>query len=276
MQQVRRVSAAGSTPPDVSAVGNRASRPRPPKEAGKTRPTRLAPRNLRRLELAAHERLIRLESKGIEMVRIARTDLSLREASKAVDYDLNMMGNTLQAMLQSNVGIDSLPEERLVANAMLHSFLLATRNLCKFLYSYKPYPNDIIAEDFFDNADDWKKLRPASVPEFEEGSLAGMISARLLHLTYERAEGTKPTWGGFRIAWELRKSLEVFVARVKPERLSEELVEDAATMLRVLQRYVDEHGSVDDVQSAPLSMLWAEEDFWLNRRPVDSDTDEGT
>ncbi len=109
------------------------------------------------------------------MVRIARTDASLREAARAVDYDLNMMGNTLQTMLQSDVGLDSPPEEHLVANAMLHSFLLATRNLCKFLYSYKPYPNDIIAEDFFDKPDDWKTLRPASLPEFEEGSQAGMI-----------------------------------------------------------------------------------------------------
>lgn len=244
--------------------------------AGGTGLTNLAPQNLQRLELVVHDQLIRLEREGIAMVRIARTDLSLREASKAVDYDLNMMGNTLQAMLRSNVGIGSPPEQHLIANAMLHSFLLATRNLCKFLYSYKPYPNDIIAEDFFDNADDWKKLRPASLPEFEEGSLAAMISGRLLHLTYERAEGTKPTWGGFRIAWELRKSLKVFVARVKPERLSEKLVEDVAKMLRVLKQYVDEYGSVDDVQSAPLSMLWAEKDFWLNPRRVDCDTDEGT
>jgi len=73
------------------------------------------------------------------MVRIARTDLRLREASKAVDYDLNMMGNTLQAMLQSNVEIYSPPEEQVVANAMLHSFLMARRNLCTFLYSHKPY-----------------------------------------------------------------------------------------------------------------------------------------
>lgn len=200
------------------------------------------------------------------MVRIMRTDTTLRKASLAVNYEINMMGNSLQAMLRSNVTIESLPEEHLVANALLHAFLLAVRNLCKFLYSHGHQANDIIAEDFFDNHVAWHNVRPRLPLEFEEGKLAKLISRRLLHLTYERAEGTKPTWGAFRIAWELRKAIRVFIERVPSDRLATELVEDATAFLRMTQRYVNEFGSADNVSNAPLSMLWEEEDFWLNPR----------
>lgn len=123
--------------------------------------------------------------------RICRTDELLQKASEAVDYDLKMM----HAMLQRQVGTDSPTEDQAVANAMLHSCLLAARNLCKFLYSHKPQDDDIVAEDFFDNPDNWKNLRPPSQAEFEKGSLAGIISRRLLHLTYERAKRVKQAKG---------------------------------------------------------------------------------
>lgn len=210
------------------------------------------------------------------MTRPDRTDATLQEASRAVDYDLSMMGCTLEQMLQRNTTIESPRIEQLVANALHHSFLLATRNLCTFLFSYRPRSNDIIAEDFFDAPDDWKKLRPASLPEFEKGSLAKMISQRLLHLTYTRAGNTKPVWGNLRIAWELLKSLKVFVANVSPDRLSEALVEDTATLLVVLQHYVDECESVDAAESAELFMLYAKKDFWRNPRRIDSESDEET
>ena len=155
-------------------------------------------------------------------------------------------------------------------NALLHAFLLAVRNLCKFLYSHACHANDIIAEDFFDDHDAWHNVRPKLPPEFEEGKLAELISKRLLHLTYERAEGTKPTWGAFRIAWELREAIKAFVERAPPDRLATEFIEDAAAFLRITQRYVDECGSADDVSNVPLSMLWGEEGFWLNPRQVDS------
>ncbi len=197
------------------------------------------------------------------MARIRRTDELLHKASEAVDYDVKMM----QAMLQRQVGTDT-PQDQPVANAMLHSCLLAARNLCEFLYSPKqPRPDDIVAEDFFDNPDDWKKLRPPSQAEFEEGSLAGIISRRLLHLTYERAKqakGTKLGWGGVVIAWKLGKPLEVFVAEVQPERLSEELVEDVATMRHFLRRYLVDCGLLDAVESAP---LWAEKDSETDDEP---------
>ena len=187
-----------------------------------------------------------------------------------------MIGLTLNAELQSNTSIYDSPMEHLVANALHHSFLLATRNLCGFFFSRRPRTDDIVAEDFFDTPDGWKKRRPACLPEFENGSLADMIGKRLLHLTYTRAGNTKPVWGNLRIAWELLKSLKVFVANVSPDRLSEALVEDTATLLVVLRHYVDECESVDAAESAELFMLYAKKDFWRNPRRIDSESDEET
>ncbi|MDO8632002.1 MAG: hypothetical protein Q7R41_16065, partial [Phycisphaerales bacterium] len=153
---------------------------------------------------------------------------------------------------------------------------IATRNLCQFLYSHDPRANDIIAEDFFENSSEWQRIRPTSLPDFADGSFVRDISRRLLHLTYDRADGTKMTWTAFRIAWELSKSFEVFVGKVKPFRLCEGIQVDIAVLRRRLQQYVDQFGSVDDVTSVPLSNLWHEDDFWNNpRRVVPGDPNAG-
>jgi hypothetical protein len=176
-------------------------------------------------------------------------------------------------MLESNVDVRSAPREQAVSNALLHAFLMATRNLCHFLYSHNPRSTDIIAEDFFDDPEGWQRARPDPLPEFADGTFVTRISRRLAHLTWERASGTKPSWGGFRIAWELGKSLEVFVSSADPVRISRELMEDVTVLMRTLRRYIDEFGSVDNVENAPPSMLFDEETFWEQVHSVEPDSD---
>jgi len=154
------------------------------------------------------------------------------------------------------------------SNALLHGFLLAARNLCQFLYSHRPRSDDIIADDFFDDPNDWQRLRTSSLPEFANGSFVRDISRRLAHLTYDRAEGTKLTWTLFRIAWELSASFEVFVASVKPSRLCGGIKEDIRLLRCRLQFYVDEFGSIDDVASVSLTNLWHEDGFWTDPRRI--------
>lgn len=201
-------------------------------------------------------------------VRIARSDGDLRRASLAVNYESNMMGTTVFTMIERDVDLDSAPKEHTIANSLLHAFLIATRNLCHFLYSHKPRPTDIIAEEFFDHPSDWRRVRPKLPEEFEDGSFVDRISKRLAHLTWERASGTKPTWGAFRIAWELGKALEAFVGHANPVRLSDEIVEDVAALRRVTDGLIEQHGSTEDIQTVPPSMLFQEEDFWNNPQVV--------
>ena len=120
---------------------------------------------------------------------------------------------------------------------------------------------DLIAEDFFDTETAWSQVRPEPLTEIADGSFAKQISRRLAHLTWDRASRTKPSWGAFRIAWELGSSLKVFVAAVHPFRLGHEIVEDVTALMLVLRGYVEQFGSVDDVESVPLSKLLDEEGF---------------
>ena len=114
------------------------------------------------------------------------SDADLVRASVSIDYEANKMGNMLLLLLQSNVTFASAQREQVISNALLDSFLLATRNLCHFLYSHNPRPSDIVAENYFDNPQDWSNQRPV-VSEFQDGSLVILISKRVAHLTWDRA-----------------------------------------------------------------------------------------
>lgn len=197
-------------------------------------------------------------------IRNRRDDAELGRASIAVDYEANMMGTTLHLLIEGDVNIDSEPAEQCIANSLLHAFLIATRNLTHFLYSHEPRSTDVIAEDFFEDPSDWHRKRPILPEEFTNGSFVDRISKRLMHLTWERASGTKPTWGAFRIAWELGKALEAFVTTVNPNRVAKELIEDVSLLRASTDGLQQVHGSIEEVERIPSSMLFHEDDFWVD------------
>jgi hypothetical protein len=170
------------------------------------------------------------------------------------------MGNMLDLLLESKVTIASAARDQAILNALFDSFLQATRNLYHFLYSQKPWPSDIIAEDFFDDERDWCRSRPA-VAEFNDGSLVNLISKRLFHLTWSRTSGTKPSWGPYRIAWELCKALEVFIATAPSFRVDPSLSQDVAALMLSMRQIIEQYGGIDLVESAPLSQIWNEDEL---------------
>ena len=89
----------------------------------------------------------------MEKRKESHSEDDLISASICVGYELGRMGNTLGLLLESNVTTTSTPREQVVFNALLDSFLQATRNLYHFLCSYKPRASDIIAENFFDDTE---------------------------------------------------------------------------------------------------------------------------
>ena len=206
--------------------------------------------------------------------RIKHSDEELQRASLAVNYEVGMLVASLDFLLGSQTTFGSSAREQMASNAMLHSFLLATRNLCPFLYSHDPWQNDIIAEDFFEKAEEWHEARPQPPPEFLDGTLVDLISKRLAHLTWHRASGTRPTWGAFRIAWELTKGLEVFASKVSSLRLDPSFAQDVKVCSLALQAFIDQHGSVE-LADAPTSLLWNEADLWpQDDGDEDDDSDE--
>ena len=189
-----------------------------------------------------------------------RSARELMRASVSVGYEVGRMGNMLDLLLESKVTIASAARDQAILNALLDSFLQATRNLYHFLYSQKPWPSDIIAEDFFDDERDWCRSRPA-VAEFHNGSLVNLISKRLVHLTWDRTSGTKPSWGSFRIAWELCKALEVFIATVPSSRVDPSLSQDVAALILSMRQIIEQYGGIDLVESAPISHIWNEDEL---------------
>ena len=189
-----------------------------------------------------------------------RSDKELIRASVSIDYEVSRMGSMLHLLLESTVTIASAARDRAISNAFLDSFLQATRNLCHFLYSHNPRPSDIIAEDFFDDERDWCRARLA-VAEFHDGSIVNLISKRLVHLTWDRTSGTKPSWGAFRIAWELCKAMEVFIAKVPSSRVDPSLSQDVAALILSMRQIIEQYGGINLVESAPLSHIWNEDEL---------------
>lgn len=184
--------------------------------------------------------------------RQKRTDRELLRASLAVQYEVATMGSHLKMLLESNTWFDNPPEERAVSNALSSNLLLAARSLLAFLYSHNVRPDDIIAEDFFDDAAIWHDARPDLPDGAREGRLSNDISKRLAHLTWARASGTKPMWGLFSIVWIVMVALEAFLATVPGTRVQVQLREDVVGLALWLRQIRNQYGG-DEAEMAPLS-----------------------
>ncbi|MCC6653325.1 MAG: hypothetical protein IT348_19395 [Candidatus Eisenbacteria bacterium] len=192
-----------------------------------------------------------MTTKGQKKPRAKRTDDELYRASLEVQFEVAMLGNTLQQLLDSTTGFTSSRNERLKSNLLLHSFLLASRNLLAFLYSHDPRLTDLIAEDFFDSPSDWRRVRPSVAVEVTDGTISGNISKRLAHLTWDRTE-KKSTWGAFAVAWVITGAMREFVRSVLPARMAPQLLADAELAHSALSKIMDEH-SVTEASIGPLS-----------------------
>jgi len=133
--------------------------------------------------------------------------------------------------------------------------LLAARNLLSFLYSHNPRESDIIAEDFFDDPADWQKHSAVPSPEMVDGVLIGIISKRLAHLTWDRADRTKPLWGGFQIVWNLGLALQSFVQLADDSKVHQQLRKDVGVMMAQLKQVLDLHPEFGGVMAPTLDSI---------------------
>ncbi len=184
--------------------------------------------------------------------RQVRTQHELQQASAVVNDEVGMLGTTLHVLLASNVTWLSSSYDQALSNALLNSFLITSRTLFHFLYSHNPRPGDVIAEDFFDDDDVWRTVRPAGPPEFHDGSYVQRVSQHLAHLTWNRVSQGRERWTAFRIAWELCQALDSFVTHVQRDKMNDELPRDVRILTTVLQSTVEAHGGISVVSSAPL------------------------
>jgi hypothetical protein len=154
--------------------------------------------------------------------RIERSDEDLREASKALAYEVEVFITT--ADLLQDLSLVARVKGRKwqwLQNPLLESFLIHTRILMDFLYpDDSPDEDDIIANDFFD---DWQAWNPMPSDESKEVMKARKwrINKQLAHLTYTRLGVSQKDkeWVVEYVTEEIFRTLEVFVRKAPDERL---------------------------------------------------------
>lgn len=209
------------------------------------------------------------------MSRQNRTIEELQRASLAVQYELATLGGTHEMLQELGVHWKSPPRDQAISNALLHTFLMAARNLLTFLYSHNPRSSDLIAEDFFDSATEWTQHRVVPEPEMGNGELIGLISKRLAHLTWDRAGIERPLWGAFRITWNIGLAMQSFLQIVQPVKVHPYLREDLNIMMSRLRSVAELWGGIPSAMAPTQKLMTFDELEYFRRVAEPPITDAG-
>lgn len=202
----------------------------------------------------AKARLGRRESRSVE---------ELQRGSVAIQYELGTLAVTHELLHEQRADWNSSPRAQGLSNALLHAFLLAARSLLGFLYSDQPRASDIIAEDYFDDPDQWRRDRLVPEPEMENGELVGLISKRLVHLTWDRIEANKPLWGAFHISWNIGKAMNSFLELVDDSKVHPVLLKDVSLFNSQLDAELVRLGDFREMMSPTKAMMEFDEfEYW--------------
>jgi hypothetical protein len=145
--------------------------------------------------------------------RKQRTVEELKEASNHLHYEAWMLTSLASGLASGIAG------QGPVANALLESFVIHVRALMDFLYAEAPQSDDVVAEDYFANPDEWRRERPLLQDLLAQAKRRA--GKEIAHLTYARLDVTPETkpWPFIQIAEEITAVLNVFLANVPNENL---------------------------------------------------------
>lgn len=152
------------------------------------------------------------------MIRQQRTLETLRDTSEHLFYEYWMFNSLAQAMASGIFGQGALN------NAVLESFTLHARILLNFLYAWEPKPDDVIAEDYFDEPSQWLTVRPEKT-ETLNVMIPTRVGKEVAHLTYARLDITAEAkqWPFIQIANEINTVFNAFLNNVAKNRLVSDL-----------------------------------------------------
>ncbi len=108
-----------------------------------------------------------------------------------------------------------------INNALLEAFAIHVRVLIHFFYSDNPQKDDVVAEHFFEDSDDWKKQIP---PKTEILNAAKKRADKeVAHLTYSRLKVTpeKKPWNFTEISNDLQVVVAKFIELVPRDILGD-------------------------------------------------------
>ncbi len=109
--------------------------------------------------------------------------------------------------------------EKVLANAMVESYVIHLRNLISFLYSEKVESKDIIAADFFEDIKVWYQKRPAISQGLKKARERS--HKEVVHLTTDRIAEQVPEkeWPVSKLIGEVKRLMRLFANLASPERL---------------------------------------------------------
>ncbi len=153
-----------------------------------------------------------------------RNPAELKEASKNLFNNMRYLSERLEFFLRfSNKRNNN--ELSGMLNSFHDSFLIHSRKMIDFFYnsSQSVYDDDLIAEDFFENPEIWRKLRPVE-PEVLKQTKES-IGKLLAHLTYRLKENPsgKVTWMTSDIYLGVFNVLQKFLDTVDRNLLDEQI-----------------------------------------------------
>ncbi len=147
------------------------------------------------------------------MPRKVRTVDELLEASNHLHYEVWMLSSLANGIASG------IPGQGPIANALLESFVIHVRAIMDFLYADNPQADDVIAEDFFGDPEQWKKTRPALSQSLSQAKRRA--GKEVAHLTYARLDVTPETkpWSFVQIANEISTVMNVFLQNVPKDKM---------------------------------------------------------
>lgn len=154
------------------------------------------------------------------MSRNRRTDEELKQIAGVLRYEKGMMFYTASCLASSKQTDHSL------RNALLESFVIHARNLIAFIWSGSSNSDDVLAEDFFPNPQNWHSTRPEMSTLLSETKRR--VNKLAAHLTYTRLSisGAQKVWRFIDIAKELQTVFELFVQSA-PQNIVQVLTENS-------------------------------------------------
>lgn len=110
-------------------------------------------------------------------------------------------------------------QEKVFGNALIESFVVHLRNLIGFLYPDKVASLDVIAEDYFTDAEIWEQIRPQISRSLQEAR--DRAHREIAHLTTARISGTPPkkAWPIQALVAELKVLMKLFSDHASSQRL---------------------------------------------------------
>ena len=144
-----------------------------------------------------------------------------------VVYEIQMLGETGR-FLSTFKANPSNDRDRVTQNAFIESFAIHARGLMAFLYPSDPRPDDVIADDFFDDPFAWRSKRPPMSEALRR--IHPRVGKEIAHLTYSRSAvlPEEKRWPFAQIVVEMGRALQEFLRLLPSDFIKPETAKTAA------------------------------------------------